>query len=229
MINQLIHKVRRADTPFYANLKKTLKAILRFNIPSVKAIHLPLYHLHIFLRKLFNTMYMGLWAAPLFKARCESCGSGLNIPGGVPVVIGTPKLIIGNNVTMMDASISSGHVFDNPELIIGDNTVIGYHSDISVANRVTIGNNCLISKDCFIADNNGHPVDPKRRHEPLKTSEVEFVHISNNVWIGVGCIILKGTSIGANSVIAANSVVAGKVPPNTVYSGTPVSYKTRAV
>ena len=42
------------------------------------------------------------------------------------------------------------------------------------------------------------------------------VVIGNNVWIGANAIILRGTTIGDNSVIAAGSVVKGNVPSNTL-------------
>ena len=44
----------------------------------------------------------------------------------------------------------------------------------------------------------------------------ENVTIGENVWIGANCIILKGTSIGSDSVIAAGSIVKGDVPCKTL-------------
>ena len=46
-----------------------------------------------------------------------------------------------------------------------------------------------------------------------------FVHhlFGENVWIGGGAIILKGVTIGNNSVIAAGSIVTRNVPANTIY------------
>lgn len=43
------------------------------------------------------------------------------------------------------------------------------------------------------------------------------MHIGKNVWIGAGCIILKGTTIGDNCVIAAGSIVTGNVESNNIY------------
>lgn len=45
--------------------------------------------------------------------------------------------------------------------------------------------------------------------------------IHDNVFIGVGSIILPGVTIGENSIIAAGSVVSKDVPPNCVYGGVP--------
>lgn len=43
------------------------------------------------------------------------------------------------------------------------------------------------------------------------------VHIGDHVWIGAGCIILKGVRIGDEAVVAAGSIVTHDVPPKTVY------------
>lgn len=47
------------------------------------------------------------------------------------------------------------------------------------------------------------------------------VKIGNNVFLGYGCTILCGTTIGNNCIIGANSVVSGKVEDNSVYAGNP--------
>ena len=42
------------------------------------------------------------------------------------------------------------------------------------------------------------------------------VIIGKNVWIGANTVILKGTRIGDNSVIAAGSVIKGEIPEHTL-------------
>lgn len=48
----------------------------------------------------------------------------------------------------------------------------------------------------------------------FKTSPIV---IGNNVWIAANSIILRGSNIGDNAVIAAGSIVKGTVPANTLY------------
>ena len=45
--------------------------------------------------------------------------------------------------------------------------------------------------------------------------------IGDNVWIGADSYVLKGVTVGENTVIGANSVVAGHIPPNCIAAGNP--------
>lgn len=45
--------------------------------------------------------------------------------------------------------------------------------------------------------------------------------IEDNVFIGMGSIILMGTHVGKNCIIGAGSVVHGVIPDNTVWAGNP--------
>jgi len=47
------------------------------------------------------------------------------------------------------------------------------------------------------------------------------VRIGDHVWIGASAIILKGVTIGDNSVVAAGAVVTKDVPANTLVVGAP--------
>src|SRR5882724_12509608 len=59
----------------------------------------------------------------------------------------------------------------------------------------------------------------------IKTAlaEVAPVVIGRNVWIGIRCIIMRGVTIGDNSVVAAGSIVTKSVPPNTLVAGNPAT------
>ena len=45
--------------------------------------------------------------------------------------------------------------------------------------------------------------------------------IEDDVFIGVNCIILKGVTIGARSIIAAGSVVTKSIPADCIAGGNP--------
>ncbi|MES1992841.1 MAG: CatB-related O-acetyltransferase [Pseudomonadota bacterium] len=48
--------------------------------------------------------------------------------------------------------------------------------------------------------------------------------IGNDVWIGHDVLILSGTEIGDGAIIAARSVLRGKVEPYSIYAGTPAKF-----
>jgi serine acetyltransferase len=64
------------------------------------------------------------------------------------------------------------------------------------------------------------------------------VHIGDNVWLGDHAMVLKGVTIGENSVVAAKAVVTKDVPANVIVAGNPArvvkeldpgqGFKTRA-
>lgn len=91
---------------------------------------------------------------------------------------------------------------------------------IGVAQGVEIGNHVMCGANSMITDTDWHPVDPEAR---LRGDEGRSgpVILGDNVWIGMGAIVLKGVTIGENSVIGAGSVVTTSIPPNVVAAGQP--------
>lgn len=224
IMETLLLKIKRAETPFFALLHRAIKKILRYNIPTIRAIHLPLYHASRCIQFTGTNLLGKLWSVPLFSARCTEVGKGLTLPNGIPYVIGDNlKFFLGDDVTIYRSTIGGSKIFDEPQLIIGDRSAVGYGTVISIAKEVVIGNDCMIAPHCIIMDNDDHPIDPKKRlkKEPVMPEDVQPVRIGNNVWIGAYSTILKGVTIGDNSIIAAHSVVTKDVLPNCIYAGYP--------
>ena len=99
-------------------------------------------------------------------------------------------------------------------IYIGDNFAANYDCIILDVCKVEIGNNVMFGPrvSVFTA---GHPIDAY-----VSITGLEFgkeIKIGNNVWVGANVVILRGTDIGDNCVIAAGSVVKGTVLPNTLF------------
>lgn len=137
-------------------------------------------------------------------------------------------IVIGNNCKI-GCSSSRYHagmpyytrllnVGKNSEIIIGDNCRINGVS-IHAEGGVFIGNSCVMASGVNIMDSNGHEVYSSNRTTGRDIPK--SIRIGNNVWIGLNSIILKGTEIGDNCVVAAGSVVKGFFPDNVIISGNP--------
>ena len=224
MLSKITLKIKRRENFFYASLYNIAKLILSFNIPSVRFVHLPLYHVDYLAKEGFRWFINVFWSVPLTRARCTKVGKNLRVPDGIPLIVGNHlKILLGDNVLIGRSTIGASKVFDTPVLRIGNNSGLGYGSVISVTQEVSIGDNCMIGPHCMIMDSDDHPIDPKRRllKMPVEKEEVRPVKIGNNVWIGAYCAILKGVTIGDNSIIAAHSVITRDVMENSIYAGNP--------
>lgn len=121
----------------------------------------------------------------------------------------------------------------NGSCTVGDFTLLN-GALVMAEERIEIGSHCLVSWNVGIADSDFHPLEPARRivdshalapyykdRPPRPQIRTAPVIISDNVWIGMNAVILKGVTIGENSVVAAGAVVTKSVPPNVVVAGNP--------
>lgn len=85
---------------------------------------------------------------------------------------------------------------------------------------VEIGDYCMIGAGtmiCGVSHGMTERGIPMRHQKPV----IEKIIIEDDVWIGMGVIILPGVRIGKGAVIGAGSVVTKDVPPFAVGSGVP--------
>ena len=94
------------------------------------------------------------------------------------------------------------------EVTIGDRTSFNVGCIVTGRSRITVGSNVSFGPNVMVYDHD-HAMDQDGGYY------LGDIEIGDNTWIGAGCIILRGTRIGKNCVIAAGSVVKGDVPDNT--------------
>lgn len=115
---------------------------------------------------------------------------------------------IGLNHRCIISTMSS-----DAELVIGDNLGMS-SSTITCFKKIEIGNKVRIGANCVIADGDFHLDDPR-------VGEPKPIKIKDNVWLGYGVIVMKGVTIGENSIIGMNSVVTKDIPANSIAAGSP--------
>src|SRR5438045_8770907 len=124
-------------------------------------------------------------------------------------------IVIGEHVSCYaGCSFSVG---ENGQCTIGDFTLLN-GALIMADEKIEIGSYCLISWNVGIADSDFHPIDAVQRRldvmalapflkdrPPRPPIGARPVVIKDNVWIGFNAVILKGVTIGANSIVVAGA------------------------
>jgi acetyltransferase-like isoleucine patch superfamily enzyme len=176
------------------------------------------------------------------KLRCSYIFSGNNVKyshfqtNGVPYVMVAwgGNAFIGNNFSMNNGirgnPIGSYRpctffVDKGADLYIGDNvgisqTALICHKSIKILNNVKMGGGTSVYDTDF------HPLDPdiRKQKNDIQHKEKAPVVIEDNVFIGAHVIILKGVTIGENSIVGAGSVVTKSIPPNQIWAGNPAKF-----
>lgn len=117
------------------------------------------------------------------------------------------------NLVVGKETVSRGNLTLRAEkgtLKVGDKCFFNSNCSITALDEITIGDRCQFANNIVVVD---HDHDYRGGWGKYRTKPVR---IGSDVWIGANCVILKGADIGDHCVIAAGSVVSGKVEPGTV-------------
>jgi len=103
---------------------------------------------------------------------------------------------------------------------IGKNSGIGGFSFVGAGGGVKIGDNVIMGQYISFHSEN-HNFD--RVDVPIKDQGVtrKGIVIGDDCWVGAKVTFIDGCDVGSGCVIAAGSVVRGKIPPNSVIGGVP--------
>lgn len=158
----------------------------------------------------------------LIKLSGGSCGPGLSIHKSVTFKYAPHSGIkFGQNVHIGERSY-----IDAPpgsKLILNDHAYVGIGVVIATNDQISIGSYTLIGEYTSIRDSNHSTTSNQPIQKQPNASEPLI--IGNDVWIGRGAAILKGSHIGDHSIIAANSVVKAMIPKSVIAAGVPARVK----
>lgn len=111
----------------------------------------------------------------------------------------------GSALIKFGAKISVGK---NASLYIGSDFRISPNSSIVCFHKIKIGNNVRISWETIMMDTDFHKI---MTMEGKVINSPKPIIIGNNVWIGMGASIMKGTNIQDNIIVGAKSYLNRKI------------------
>ena len=120
--------------------------------------------------------------------------------------------------------LGSGEILLQPrardaQVTIGKRNAFSNNISLVAMGNIVIGDGCLVGDQVTIFDCDFHEIDPRNRNRSV--GPILPVMIGNNVWLGSRVMVLKGVTIGDNSIIAAASVVTKSIPSNCIAAGNP--------
>ncbi len=165
-----------------------------------------------------------------FMKKCSINIQGHNnivmIESGLTRLSNSHLSILGNNCQIIIGKGSNiKHCYfniedDNGQIILKNHVTIHGLTELNVieGTNIIIGNDCLFSANISFRTGDSHSILDNisgRRINPSAN-----ITIGNHVWIGQGVRVLKGVSIGDNSVVAMGSLITkNDFPSNSVIGG----------
>lgn len=139
------------------------------------------------------------------------------------------RIIIGNRIKFSLISLISPFAIistnDKGTIVFGKKCAIRSNTVVTAnGSSIKFGNNCFINRNCMIVAHDGIvfgdnvTIGPgcyvfDHDHGENGTYVSKSIVLEDNVWIGAGSIVLKGVTIGHDSVIAAGSVITKDIAP----------------
>tara|TARA_R110001599_G_scaffold353459_1_gene592418 strand:- start:115692 stop:116414 length:723 start_codon:yes stop_codon:yes gene_type:complete len=163
------------------------------------------------------------WAEYFLRPECASLGPFHTIMKpwyvhitGNNIAIGRCFTAIGEPGQRVEVGVW-GREDGEGRITIGDCVLMSPGSRISASDEITIGNGVMLANGAYITDSDWHTIYDRTKRDERVTPVI----IGDNVWLGDHSTVLKGVTIGENSVVAARAVVIKDVPANVVVAGNP--------
>ena len=201
---------------------------------KIKNILLKTLNIPLAIRTKFYPMYNQI----LFKLNNVHHGKNFKVFNKI-YLIGKGTIRIGNDFMFTSGDCINpisrnlrGCIYTEPhsKITIGDRVGIS-SSSFWISKELTIGNDVKIGADTLVIDTDSHQIDYRlRKMIPHNSEEIKYlksriqsktITIEDDVWIGAKCIILKGVTIGARSIVGAGSVVTKDIPSDCIAAGNP--------
>ena len=134
------------------------------------------------------------------------------------------RIVIGAHTEIYDYVVIRA-VGGEGDIVIGEHCYINPHCTLYSGAGIRMGNYVLVAPGCSIVPtNHAHErIDVVMRKQGFMPSRGGVV-IEDDVWIGANCVLLDGTHIETGVVVAAGSVVSGRLTARSLWGGNPVRH-----
>ena len=136
--------------------------------------------------------------------------------------------LVGPYVSLSAGMVPGQAMVTDPVVRIGDRSMIGRGSHIVGHFQVDIGSDVQTGPYVYITDQNHGYENPDEVVHVQWPSDVPVI-IGDGSWLGTGVVVLPGTVLGRNTVVAAGAVVRGTFPDHCVLAGVPARIVRRYV
>lgn len=209
------------------NLIRSIPKTLRFNFhyfPFKTAIKLPVIVSHrVVIRRLGGKVNIS--ATPkmaMIKIGFGDVGHYDRVRSHSIWQVSGEVNFLGNTIIGHGSKISC-----RGRLTLGNKFNITAESTIVCANEITFGENCLLSWDIMVMDTDEHPVFNETN---IRINPDKPIIVGKNVWIGCKSILLKGTKIPDNTVVAASTMIRSAFHgENQIIGGNPATILKKGI
>lgn len=191
------------------------------------------YHAFNYYRLRFSPSVRGKGNKIINKAFCrrlsfDIVGNNNYIEIGTGTVVTDTKIYIrGNNHRL---TIGYGSHFKKGELWFEDvNNEIYIGNKVSVEEahiavtginrRIIIGDDCMLSNQVTLRTGDSHCITDNSTGE--KINQEKDIVLEEHVWLGNGVTVLKGVTMGKNSIAGTKSLVTTDISSNCLCAGIP--------
>lgn len=153
---------------------------------------------------------------------------------GLPVIRKYPgsRIVMGKNVKLISHPTVNTAGVNHPviiatfspdaEVIFEDNVGVSGAS-INCVSHCEFKEGTMLGANVNVWDTDFHPMDPMERlnQKSIMEAKCSPIVLEKHVWVGANSTILKGVTIGENTVIGTMSLVNKSLPANSLCAGVP--------
>lgn len=135
-------------------------------------------------------------------------------------------LVFGNNNSIeikKDCYLANIRIVvrgNNCKVVIGDAVTCGsaYIACMGQNKNIIIEDDCMLAENIDVWATDSHPIYDE---DGLLINPSKSIHIGKHVWLGKGCAVLKGVTIGDGAIIGMQSVVTKDIEQHSLNVGNP--------